>query len=376
MLIQRLQADMAAVANRGLARECAGSLTARAAAAEVQVVNPAGRPDWGGLLTGYSDFSFFHGAAWAKTLEGTYGYAPVYLTVEEAGAVRSLLPLMEVNSQITGRRGIALPFTDECAPLYEDKAWAHRLIQSASTLGKSRGWKSVEFRGGRELFPSAPASVSFYGHRVGLEEDEQAMFGLLDGSTRRAIRKAEKSGVSVSVSGGMDAMKTFYTLHCKTRRRHGVPPQPFIFFSNICRHILSRDQGMVVVASLGERPVAASVYFQLGSRAIYKFGASDESFQHLRGPSLVMWEAMKRLARHGARTLDLGRTSIGNEGLRRFKLNWGAQEHTIEYVKYDLRKNVFVTEADVATGWHNRIFRALPEGISRMIGKALYRHLA
>jgi len=367
---------MAAVANSDLARVRAGSLTARAAAAAVQVVNPARRSDWGDLLAAYSDSTFFHGTAWAKTLEGSYGYAPVYLTVEEAGAVRSLLPLMEVNSRITGRRGIALPFTDDCGPLYEDSAWAHRLIQSAATLGKSRGWKSVEFRGGRELFPNAPASISFYGHRLGLEEDEEAMFGLLDGSTRRAIRKAERSGVSVSVSGGMDAMKTFYTLHCKTRRRHGLPPQPFVFFSNICRHILSRDQGMVVVASYENRPIAASVYFQLGNRAIYKFGASDESFQYLRGPSLVMWEAMKRLARHGARTLDMGRTSVGNEGLRRFKLNWGAQERKVEYVKYDLRRNVFVTEEDATEGWHNRIFRVLPEGVLRMIGAALYRHLA
>lgn len=374
--MQHLPTDMAVVANRDLARVGAGSLMPRVAAAAVQVVNPASHPDWDRLLAGYSDFSFFHGAAWAETLEGTYGYAPVYLTVEEAGVVRSLLPLMEINSRLTGRRGIALPFTDECSPLYEDSAWAHCLIQRAAALGKSRGWKSVEFRGGRELFPSASASVSFYGHRLGLEENEEAMFERLDGSTRRAIRKAEKSGLSVRVSGGMDVTKTFYTLHCETRRKHGLPPQPFVFFSNICRHILSRDQGMVVVASLGKRPIAASVYFQLGGRAIYKFGASDESFQHLRGPSLVMWEAMKRLACAGARTLDLGRTSIGNEGLRRFKLNWGASEHKIEYVKYDLRRNVFVTEEDGATGWHNRIFRALPEGISRMIGSALYRHLA
>ena len=80
--------------------------------------------------------------------------------------------------------------------------------------------------------------------------------------------------------------------------------------------------------------------------------------------------------RNGAKTLDLGRTSIGNEGLRRFKLSWGAQEHKIEYVKYDLRRNIFVTETDAATGWHNRVFRALPTGVSRMIGATLYRHLA
>lgn len=376
MVIQRFQTNPATLANNPFDFEEAASATVRAAACRVGVANPTKLSDWGEFLDGFPERSFFHGAAWARTLEEAYGYRPVYLTVKDAGSVRALLPLMEVDSRFTGRRGIALPFTDECGPLYEDSAWAHRLIQNAAALGKSRGWKSLEFRGGRDLFPSAPASVSFYGHRLSLEPDEKAMFSRMDGATRRAIRKAEKSGLTITASGGMNSVKTFYSLHCKTRRRHGVPPQPFVFFSNICRHILSRDQGMVVTACSQDRPVAASMFFHSGSCAIYKFGASDDSFQQLRGPNLVMWEAMKRLSANGARTLDMGRTSISNEGLRRFKLNWGALEHKIEYVKYDLRSNRFVTETDAAVGWHNRVFRMLPPGISRMIGAALYRHLA
>lgn len=344
--------------------------------ATAQVIDPTGSSRWAALLAAFPDNSFFHSAAWAKTLEGAYGYKSIYLAVEEAGAVRSLLPLMEASSPFTGRRGVALPFTDECAMLYEDRPWAHRLVQNAAALGKSRGWKSIEFRGSRELFPTAPAAISFYGHRLNLDEDESVLFARLDASTRRAIRKAEKSGLTVTVSGGLEAVKTFYALHCKTRHRHGLPPQPFVFFNSIWRHILSRNMGMVVTAHCQERPVAASVYFQTGTRAVYKFGASDDGFQQLRGPNLVMWEAIKRLARHGIKTLDMGRTSLDNEGLRRFKLNWGAREYKIEYVKYDLRQNNFVTETDAATGWHNRVFRTLPLGLSRMIGSVLYRHLA
>lgn len=133
---------------------------------------------------------------------------------------------------------------------------------------------------------------------------------------------------------------------------------------------------MVVVAGFQNRPIAASVYFRLGTRAIYKFGASDESFQQLRGSNLVMWEAIKQLAHDGAKTLHLGRTSVGNDGLRRFKLGWGADEHKIEYVKYDLRKGRFVTARDQTVNWSNRLFRALPVSLSRLIGAALYRHCA
>lgn len=341
-----------------------------------RTVNPLHEPEWGALVTAHAKASIFHGTAWARVLADTYGYTPVYLMADGAGAAPSLLPLMEADSWLTGRRGIALPFTDDCEPLYGDAASARRLVQSALELGKSRRWKSVEFRGGRELFPGAPPSLSFFGHSLNLAGGEDYLFARLESSVRRAIRKAEKSGVTATVARDLGAVKIFYALQCQTRRKHGLPPQPFVFFENIWRQLLSKNLGMIVVAWFQNRPVAASVYFQWGARAIYKYGASDETVQHLRGANLVMWEAIKRLAGDGARTLHLGRTSLGNEGLRRFKLGWGAAEHRIEYVKYDFRRGAFVTERDEATGWHNRVFRALPPGVSRMIGAVLYRHWA
>ncbi|HTV62053.1 MAG TPA: GNAT family N-acetyltransferase [Verrucomicrobiae bacterium] len=346
------------------------------AAVTVRAVNPIDHPDWDALAAAHSNCSLFHTTAWAKTLVAAYGYAPVYLQAEEAGSVRSLLPLMEVNSWLTGRRGIALPFTDECEPLYRDTGSARLLMEEALELGKSRRWKSVEFRGGSELFPGVPASLSFYGHSLNLEGGEHRLFARLESSVRRAIRKAEKSGVTVTVSRELDAMETFFSLHCRTRRKHRLPPQPFAFFRNIYEHILSQNLGMIAVARCHNRPIAASVYFHRGARAIFKYGASDDAFQQLRGVNLVMWEAIKWLAREGVRTLHLGRTSIGNEGLRRFKLGWGAEEHRINYVKFDLHQGAFVTDTDEATGWHNRLFGALPQSISRMAGAALYRHCA
>jgi hypothetical protein len=341
-----------------------------------QWVNPVHFANWDTLVMSHSNYSFFHSAAWASVLQDTYGYVPVYLTVQGARAGCPVLPLMEVSSWLTGCKGVALPFTDSCGPLYNDAALARDMVQSSFELGKSRGWKSIEFRGGKELFREVPASLSFYGHSLNLDKNEDLLFARMEASVRRAIRKAEKSGLTVTVSQELDAMKTFYSLQCKTRRKHGLPPQPFSFFRNIYRHVLSKHLGMVVIASYQNWPVAASVYFRLAERAVYKFGASDETFQQRRGVNLVMWEAIKWLARNGVKILDLGRTSIANEGLRRFKLNWGAQEQKIEYFKYDLRRDIFVTDTDAATGWYNRVFRVLPIGVSRMIGATLYKHLA
>lgn len=306
----------------------------------------------------------------------TYHYRPLYIVRESAGMLQGLLPVMEVDSWISGRRGIALPFTDDSEPWCSNRDVFRSLFQSAIELGTARGWKYFECRGGKHFPDEAPSSLAFYGHAIQLVPDEECLFARLESSVRRAIRKSEKEGVSVEVSQSLNAVREFYALQCKTRKKHGLPPQPFAFFRNIHQHVLAVDKGIIITARYQGRPIAASVYFHFGQHAIYKYGASDESFQQLRGNNMVMWEAIRWYRRKGMKRLDLGRTSVANAGLRKFKLGWRAEEYPIEYWKYDLRSRRFVADTDGAMGWHNRVFRAMPIIFSRAIGAFLYRHSA
>ena len=83
----------------------------------------------------------------------------------------------------------------ECEPL-GDAGAVKSLISNALALGRARGWKHVEFRGGRKCFAEAPASLSFYSHTVDLAADEDALFARVEPSVRRAVRKAEKEGLT------------------------------------------------------------------------------------------------------------------------------------------------------------------------------------
>ena len=337
----------------------------------MQPVNPLEHPDWDVALTRRPEFTFFQGAAWTRVLAETYGFTPVW-QVNGSG----LLPLMEVDSWLTGRRGIALPFTDECAPLCGSETDFRPLFQKAVEWGRARGWKSIELRGGRKFLPEAPASLVFYGHRLDLAAAQERLFERMDGSARQAVRKAEKDGVTVEISQAEQAVRDYYALQCLTRKRHGLPPQPFSFFLNIWRQVVSQQQGIVALADWHGAKIAGAVYFYLGGRAIYKFGASDFRRQNLRPNNLVMWEAMKWLSRQGVASLSLGRTSLANEGLRRFKLNLGAEEERLEYVKFDLRRNGYQLETEGIAGWHNHVFRRLPAFLARRAGELLYKHWA
>ena len=122
----------------------------------------------------------------------------------------------------------------------------------------------------------------------------------------------------------LEATRIFYRLHCQTRRRHGLPPQPSRFFENIGRHAFESGHGFAAIAQFEGRPIAAALLVHDHRQAIYKFAGSDTRFQHLRPNNLVLWAAVKHCADMGFTSLHLGRTSLENVGLRRFKLGFGA----------------------------------------------------
>ena len=299
----------------------------------------------------------------------------MFLCRLHGGRLESLLPVMEVNSRWTGRRGVSLPFTDACGLLGGNEGRAEGLYEAAMKLGKERGWRYLECRAKSSEWPGATTSLAFHGHVVDLRRPEGEIIDSFEPSVRRSIRKAQGAGLRVEFGTSLDSIRAFYALHCLSRKRHGVPPQPFRFFENIAKHVLGPN-GFVASAWLERKVLAAAVFFHWGQRAFYKFGASDYRFQHLRANQLVMWEAIKQCAELGCASLHLGRTSLANQGLREFKLRFGAREEPIEYCRYDFRRQSFVKDVDRAEGWANRVFRLFPSPVFRMAGQVIYPHLS
>jgi hypothetical protein len=342
---------------------------------QTQILDPLTIPDWDALIARHSAATVFHSQGWARTLNATYGHRPCYLGIKEGQAFKALLPLMEVDSWLTGRRGVSLPFTDCCAPLAlpDDQVG---MFRTAVRMGEERGWRHLEFRG-LPLEPFGfPPSLSFLGHSLDLTRGEADLFNGFESSVRRAIRKAEKMGVKVSIGAELEHVRVYYHLHCRTRQRHGLPPQPFRFFQNLQRHLLATGRGFVVTARHHDQPIAAAVFLHSGLNAIYKFGASDFAHQQLRASNLVMWRGIQVCRQRHCRSLHFGRTGMRNEGLRRFKLGFGPEEHRMDYLRFDLRRRMPAAMRDRSETLFNRVFRLMPVGPARWVGAWLYPHAA
>jgi hypothetical protein len=339
-------------------------------------LDPLTHPGWDSLVDAHPESSFFHGSAWARVLQETYGHRPLYFCRLENGRLKELLPVMEVSSPWTGRRGVSLPFTDFCPVLTTGDGDGAHLHSTAMEKGRERNWRYLECKSDHHEWPGSSPALMFYGHVIDLDRSEQTIFKGFPGATRRNLARAESAGLQITFDTSLESMRTFYSLHSLTRRRHGLPPQAFRFFKNIVQYVLGPGHGFIVTARAGNQPVAAAIYFHQGRRAIFKFGASDHAFQHLRPNNLVMWEAIKRYAADGFKSLHLGRTSPANHGLRRYKLGFGAREERIEHCRYDFRKHAFTAERCPAAETFSRVFRCLPLPVLRLAGRMLYPHLS
>jgi len=341
----------------------------------IQIINPITYPGWDELILSTPNYSFFHSSAWAKVLRESYGYKPLYFTVFKNSGLAAVIPIMEVNSFLTGRRGVSLPFTDYCDPIVNGDIRFQDLFQHIIEYGKKCRWKSIELKDGNSLLPLTSPSITYLGHTLDLYHGEEEVFSNFKDSTKRNIKKAIKEKVSVEIFNSLESIKEFYTLNCMTRKQHGLPPQPFSFFKKIYDHVISRNLGFVILASYGGKNIAGAVYFHFGEKAVYKYGASDMSYQHLRANNLVMWEAIQWYSQNGYKNLCFGRTEPENQGLLQFKSGWGTTEQQINYYRYDLKKGSFVSGSSKVAGFHNKIFRNLPLPLLKRVGSVLYKHV-
>jgi len=281
---------------------------------------------------------------------------------------------MDVKSAITGRRGVSLPFTDYCEPIIAGSIKFQDILDRIIQYGKIVNWEFIELRGGEKFLPGALSSSRFLGHRLDISREDNEIYSAFKDTFKRNIKKAYASGVSVQFSDTKEAVKEFYRLNCITRKRHGLPSQPYRFFRKVYEHIISKDQGVVALASHAGKFIAGAVFFHFGEKALYKYGASDMEYRNLRPNNLVMWEAIRWCRERGFKTLSLGRTEMENQGLRQFKLALGAEEYTIKYYRYDLKSGSFVAEPEKVSAFQAKMLNKLPVFMLKIIGKVYYRH--
>ena len=162
--------------------------------------------------------------------------------------------------------------------------------------------------------------------------DEEDVLRGMNQLWRRNIKKADKSGVVVTV-GGRDDLERFHTLYVETAARDHFTPRGLAYFQQMFDAMAgeSADRIKVFLGTHEDELVAATIYVQVGGHTWYLYGASSTAKRDVRGSNAVQWAMLRDALASGADVYDLrGITSTldaedSHAGLIQFKVGTGGE---------------------------------------------------
>ncbi|MCX7974661.1 MAG: peptidoglycan bridge formation glycyltransferase FemA/FemB family protein [Candidatus Aminicenantes bacterium] len=343
---------------------------------EIKIIDPSRYYKWNTFIINNFDPDVFHSSEWCLVLKSTYNFLPNYFLFSKDDQPLAVIPLMEIQGFIIGSRAVGLPFTDYCNPLKVNNLEILSLRKDIINYGQNKKWNYVEFR--TSLFAECqPPYETYYTHDIDLTISSNKLWTRLKSNNKRNIKKAIKLGLRIQFEKSTRALEDFYRLQVITRKRHGLPPQPFKFFKNVFENIILKKLGIIACTYYKNKMIAASIFFNFNHKAVFKYGASDHLFHQLRPNNLIMWEAINWHRENGCQLLNLGRTHKEDKGLLEYKRSWGGNESELRYFRFLFNKNRYIRSPLIN---YNLIFssigKCLPLPLLKLIGKHCYRQFA
>lgn len=344
----------------------------------VYTLDPLQDPRWKSFTDSHPEASVFHSCGWLRALQRTYHYRAVVFTTTPPGEpLTNGIVGCEIDSWLTGRRLVSLPFSDHCQPLVSDPGdWAS-LVGFLKLERERAGWRYLELRPLLLNLPGARGPVRgfsenpFYVHWLDLSDDLERIFQTFHKScVQRRIRRAEKEGLDYEEGCGQDQLERFYGLLVQTRRRQGLPPPSLAWLESL-RECLG-SQLRIHLVSRHAHPIAGMITLICKQTVVYKYGASLADFNHLGGVPLVFWKAIQQAQELGARWFDFGRTEISNRGLLTFKDRWGTRRLPVSYFRSPSGICSWSGAPLKAAG---RLVPSLPRWLLVRVGTLLYPHV-
>jgi len=337
---------------------------------------------WDEFLLQHPRASIFHSSAWLKALSRTYGYTPTACTISaDVQNLKSAIVFCRVQSWLTGRRLVSLPFSDHCEPLIDIAEDAQSLVHELEQEVRREQWRYIEIRPLEpfEINTSLSRSTVTYAfHQLDLRPNIDVLFrNFHKSSIQRKILRAAREDLNYREGSTEVLLDHFYELFKVMRKKHKLPPQPKKWFVNL-RDCLG-EAFKIRITYKDNQPIAAMITIRYKDTLIYKYGCSDPRFNNLGSMHLLFWVAIQEAKTSGLRFFDFGRTDAGQVGLITFKNRWGATQSTLTYLRYGVSANSTHLFDLPYMKWKSKAAKHLlshvPASVLSIVGKMLYRHV-
>ena len=351
----------------------------------VSVIDPVQDTRWDDFVKSHPKGLIGHLSEWKKVLEGSFAHIKGYYLVlwDTSGqGIRAGLPLYLVSSRLTGIRLVSVPFATLSDPLVTNKEEMQELLGAAIELSVNLHAKHIDIRtlaSGSLVEDTRYRRVDlFTSHYLTLTEPaEHLMKRFHRTCIRRKIKRSTQSGLELNIAGSYQDLQSFFRLYTSTRKRLGLPPQPFRFFRHLWQVFTPSSRLVLLQALFQGKLVGGLVVFQFKNRMSAEFIAVAEDCRYLNPSHFLYWNAIKLACDRGFEIFDFGRTSVHNAGLLAFKRRWGTM--VTELPQFWFPGNgtspIYGTTRQFKERFMRGLVRKVPESFLPFLGEICYRHM-
>ncbi len=186
-------------------------------------------------------------------------------------------------------------------------------------------------------------------HILDVQNGYEETWKAYDRGVQKALRQAERAGVTVRETDGEAEMVYFYKLYLAEMKRFGSTPKPY----SLLRHLQTSPVGQFIVAEIDDQIVSAILFLHFNSRVRLWCQASDREFMKYRPSNAVIDYAVQWSCKNGCRSVDFGASPPESKGLIAYKEDWGA------------KKAWFSTFTRLHSRWRKKLWTASESSLRR-----------
>ena len=345
----------------------------------IKIIDPSTDTRWDQFVDNHPFGWIVHLSSWKTVLEKSFPHMKGhYLALIDPtdNEIRGALPLFELRSWLTGNRIVSLPFATLCDPLISDQRDFKILLEATIHYARKKSFSPIDIH----LFRAAPMIIGmehinsnlYKTHQLLLNNDPDKTKKSFSRNIRRLIESFEKSDLRLRIGESEDDVLLFHQLYSKTRKRLGLPSQPYIFLQHIFRVFSPQKQVMLLLAENKGKTIGGLVVFKYKERTSSEFLASEIEYRHLNIDAFLYWNAINISCREGFKIYDFGRTACNNVPLSEFKRRWGTTE--LELPEYS-NPPIFAKESTTAYKLIQILCKNSPTPVFKSLSWFCYRHL-
>jgi hypothetical protein len=324
----------------------------------IELSNAIAPQEWNSFVE-KNDGTLFHTTDWLNVYERA-GFRNDSLLVKEDNEIKAIFPLVSLRVG-PFRKGYSLPLcpggllpqigNNENIWLQMRRALCERLdfvrISALSSLAlptPGQPWRHV---------------------RVDLTRDADVIYSGFNKTLRAELRKGQAGELRVRSIGRTEKMDEVWSLYERTMKRHRSGGS---YWPRLLDDIgaLPEKYRSILLAYLGELPIAFNIFLRFGKQSHYFAAGSDESHHRTQATQLLLWRNILWSKEQGSASAHLGggHTEEGNDSLYAYKSKWG--------------EAYSVYHSNVALSWKgtlaDRIENALGDHWRRKLKSLVLRH--